>query len=210
MRERLPRLHHHQIPSPLRNQPSPLGTTLPPSNNAIRSDLLDQRGIRAARLEEQIAIALAGERGRDPGVSVVEIPHRDAHTALRVGARADRRLVVCLLLRLLGGGRRQVRATHVELGDGDVDAQAREGGHVGLLRGLGRGLADDEVRLETDAVDFDLLGLEAFDEVLGRGGFVAGVFWEFCVSMRKGKKRESVSRKEKGVSSVSSVNVPML
>ena len=64
----------------------------------------------------------------------------------------------------------------VELGVGDFDIQGREGFQVCILRCQRRGFADDEVRLQADAVDFDAPGFERFDEVQRGGSFGAGAF----------------------------------
>lgn len=64
----------------------------------------------------------------------------------------------------------------VKFGAGDFDAQGGEGFQVCSLRCKGRGFADDEVRLDADAVDFNAPGFERLDEVQLGGGFGAGAF----------------------------------
>ena len=60
----------------------------------------------------------------------------------------------------------------IQLSDGDLDAEGSERLKV-LLERRGH-FADDEVALEADAVDGDVLGLEALDEVEHGGGLCAG------------------------------------
>jgi hypothetical protein len=58
----------------------------------------------------------------------------------------------------------------------DFDAEGSEGLQVGDLGGEGRGFSNDEMGLEAYTVNFDAAGFEGGDEVLGGGGFAAGVF----------------------------------
>ena len=79
-------------------------------------------------------------------------------------------------MRVPGCGRRERCEANVELGVCDFDAESGEGVQVCGLGGKGARFADDEVALQTDAVDFDAARFEGFDEVLGGGGFGAAVF----------------------------------
>lgn len=112
-------------------------------------------------------VAIAREGAGHPRVLVGPVPDGDADAALGVGAGLHGALVVGGLLRQQGFRLGQLHAD-VELGDGDLDAQRREGGHV-LLLGAGAGrLAHDEVRLQADAVDARAVRLHQLDQVLRR------------------------------------------
>lgn len=64
----------------------------------------------------------------------------------------------------------------VELSDGNVDAQSGVSGHgAGLVAGA-RGAADDEVGLETHAVDLCAVRLDQLDDSLGTGSLGTAVF----------------------------------
>lgn len=103
-------------------------------------------------------------------------PHRDANTGTRSKTSTRHGAIVGGLLRQAGRRRRQAGEADIELGVGDLDAQRGKG--VDLReqrRGAGR-LADDEVALQTDAVDAGAaVGLDLLDEGDGVGGLGAGV-----------------------------------
>lgn len=123
----------------------------------------------------QASVALAGESAGDPGVQVSEVPDGDADAAVGGEAGADDVDVVGGLLLVARGGGREGREAHVDFGVGDLDAERREALEVGGLVREGGGLADDEVALESDAVNLDVAGLEGLDDVPGGGGFGARV-----------------------------------
>ncbi len=110
--------------------------------------------------------ALAGERAGHPRVLVGEVPDGDAHTALHVRARLNDRLVVHLLLRE-ERVRRGERHAYFELRARDLEPERGELLEHGLERA--GDLADDEVALEADAVDWHAVRLQLLHEVQHRG-----------------------------------------
>ena len=115
------------------------------------------------------------ERIRHPRVLNRPIPNRNTHAALRISTSPDKTRIIRLLLlqiRILSRGLH----AHIQLGVCNLNIQRR----VGLERAgqifPARGVADGEVALQTDAVDLGVVGFDQFDDVLGGGCFVAGVF----------------------------------
>jgi hypothetical protein len=68
---------------------------------------------------------------------------------------------------------RQARESYINLCISDFDTKSCEGCKIGFLGREGPSLADDEMSLKTDAVDFDSARFEGGDDVLGGGGFGA-------------------------------------
>lgn len=114
--------------------------------HAIIRRLLDQRLALPTRLQELISISLAPERARDPRVRVIKVPDDDANAPAGLHARLDTVVVVEGLLRLGGGGGREIGAD-VELGNDGVDAECGVGLLLGELVGEGRGGAWGSVRV---------------------------------------------------------------
>ena len=98
---------------------------------------------------------------------VSPVPDRDANATRDIHARLHHILVV---LRLLSEQSVCSRERHpdVELRNRNLQSERGELLH-GSLEGRGDG-PDDEVALETDAVDGDPIGNELLDEVEHRGG----------------------------------------
>lgn len=116
-----------------------------------------RRDTRPGRLPAEVLVvqarvARALEGARHPRVLVGELPDDQAHALGQRQARAHDGHVVARLLRDRGGVGGQ-RHADVELGDGDLDAEADEAvehGHEALHAGRP---ADRHVALEPDAVD---------------------------------------------------------
>ena len=142
------------------------------SSREHRGQTRDRRLRRKIR-SKQIRRAKARKRGRHPRILIIKVPHREADTRIHIQTGLGRHGIISRLLRELRV-RRGRRHPHIQLRDGDLDAQRGEGLHIGHLRRVGRRLVADEVRLQADAVDADALGLQAGDERLRRRALVAG------------------------------------
>lgn len=119
----------------------------------------------------QAGITFTGERAGDPGVLVREVPERDAHAVLSGKTGANGAEVVGSLLLVARIRGREGGEADIDFGVGDLDAQSSEAREVGSEFCLAGGLADDEMALQTHAVDLDTAGLERFDDILCCGGF---------------------------------------
>jgi hypothetical protein len=107
--------------------------------------------VKVAIIEERVT--LARESLRNPRVLVRHTPDSDTNAAGDIEARAHD---VGVVISLGGeGGRRGRKAgvADVELGIGDLEAEGREATEGGGEVGAGWRAADDEMALETDAVD---------------------------------------------------------
>jgi hypothetical protein len=120
-------------------------------------------------------IALTRESAWDPRVQIGIVPNRDADTVLDSQACADRVDIIGGLLSIAGSCGREGAETDVDFGIGNLDAEGGEALEVGCLAGEVWGLADDEVALETDAVDLDATGFEGLHDLLCGGCLGAGV-----------------------------------
>ena len=128
-------------------------------------------------------LALAREGVRHPRVLVGEVPDGNANAGRDGIARRNDVLEVGLLLREQRRGSGE-RHADVELGDGDLDAGRGE--RLELRLEVRRDLADDEVALEADTVEWDACGLERLDEVEQRGRLGAGVLNIILVDVELG------------------------
>ena len=127
--------------------------------------------------------ALSAEGVGHPRVLVGEVPDSHANAGRDGIARRNDVLEVGLLLReqRRGGGERHA---DVELGDGDLDTGRGE--RLELRLQVRWDLADDEVALEADTVEWDACRLERLDEVEQRGRLGAGVLNVVLVDVELG------------------------
>ena len=96
---------------------------------------------------------MAGESLRNPRVLVRHTPDSDTNAAGDVKARAHDVSVVVSLGSEGGRRGRKAGVADVELGVGDLEAEGREATEDSGEVGAGGRAADDEMALETDAVD---------------------------------------------------------
>jgi hypothetical protein len=133
-------------------------------------------------LEEDISVTLAGESTRDPGVSIVKVPHDDADTFLDVCAGLDGVVVVLNLLLLRCLVRWEIGAD-VELSDNDLDTFADKGSlRLKLLVVAWGGayvrsasmspfvqghliLTNDEMALQSNTVNLNTSSLQLLDQI---------------------------------------------
>lgn len=114
-----------------------------------------------------------------------EIPNRDPDTLLNRVASCNHILIICLLL-LVERRRRGQRHPNIQLSDRHLQSQCRELLHLTLERR--RDLAHNQMTLETDTVEWNVCGLERFDEREHRIGFSRGVFEVVLVDVEFGRR----------------------
>lgn len=115
-------------------------------------------------------------------MSVAKAPDRNADSAGGVEASSDDRHIVLGLLLEVARGRGYLANADVELGEGDVDAEIRHLLQCRRQAGLIWRLANDHVRLETDAVDGCAGGLDQFDNADGAVSLASVVLEVVCRS----------------------------
>ena len=108
------------------------------------------------------------EHARHPGVLIGEVPNGHTNALLDLVAGSDGGGVVFRLffVVLAGFG---VLSADVELGNSDFEAKIGECPHVRDLVFEGWAGSNDQVILETNAIDLDAVGLHQLDDVQSCG-----------------------------------------